>query len=291
MTTEQSADDAVLGDVFSTGRDRGGKDAPSAEPPKADVEPPKVEPQAAAEPEKAKSEAESGETDPKGYRDPQTGRFVPLKELQTEREKRQAAERSRDEEARLRKEDAERNERRWAEIERNQRQAQNPPQPPPDPNIDPAGYFAHKEQIFEQKLLNERLNRSEMFARMKHGDDVVDAAWAAVQKAGLVRQFLNSPDYYGDAVKWHKRDLTLQRVGDDPDAYEKSIEERVRAKVLEELRTGNRAGMPGQAPAAPAPQQFPGSLADATASGPSAGHPQNDEAMMGNVFASGRKRR
>ena len=140
MTTEQSADDTLLNDVFSSGRERGADTAAPAEPDAKAAEP-TAEPQSkeAAEPE-AKPEATDAE--PKGYRDPSTGRFVPLKELTSEREKRQSAEKARDEEARLRK-DAEDNWRRTqAQVEEIQRRIQaqaQPHQPPPDPNLDPAG--------------------------------------------------------------------------------------------------------------------------------------------------------
>jgi hypothetical protein len=298
MTTEKSADDAVLDDVFSTGRDRGGDTAPPATPeakaaPEVVAEPQGKDPATEATEQAAEQPSDA---EPKGYRDPSTGRFVPLKELTTEREKRQAAEKAREEEARLRKETEERYaqmERRFQDIERRTQAAQNPPPPPPDPFVDPAGALAHERAGFQQALLNQRLNFSEMFARNKFGDQAVDTALQAAQAAGVISEqwVTRSRDFYGDLLQWHKRQQVLARVGEDPEAYEKSIEERVRAKVLEELKTGNRAVMPGQTPAPAAPQQFPGSLADATASGPSGAQPQNDEAMIGSVFATGRKRK
>lgn len=290
MTTEQSADDTLLNDVFSSGRERGADTAAPAEP-EAKAAEPTAEPQSkeAAEPE-AKPEATDAE--PKGYRDPSTGRFVPLKELTSEREKRQSAEKARDEEARLRK-DAEDNWRRTqAQVEEIQRRIQaqaQPHQPPPDPNLDPAGAMAFQQEQFQQALLNQRLNTSEMFARNKHGDQIVDAAFQAAQQAGVLRSFVGSRDCYGELVKWHRHQQVLARVGEDPDAYEKTLEDKIRAKVLEELKTGNRAVMPGQTP--PPVQQFPGSLADATGTGSNAAVPVSDEAIMGNVFGSNRKRK
>lgn len=297
MTTEQSADDTLLNDVFSSGRDRGADLAAPSEPTPETKEPePKVEPEKQAEPEaKEKTEADSSETEPKGYRDPSTGRFVPLKELTTEREKRQAAERAREDEARLRK-DAEDNWRRTqAQVEEIQRriQASQPQQPqvqPPDPLLDPAGALAYQQDVFQQRLLNERLNTSEMFARNKHGDQIVDAAFQAAQQAGALSHFARSKDCYGDMIKWHRHQQVLARVGEDPDAYEKSLEEKIRAKVLEELKTGNRAVVPGQTPQLAQPK-FPGSLVDATGTGAGAAQPISDEAMMGSVFGSDRKRR
>lgn len=291
MTTEQSADDTLLNDVFSSGRDRGADPAAPAEP-EAKVEP-TAEPQAkeAAEPE---AKPEATDTEPKGYRDPSTGRFVPLKELTSEREKRQSAEKARDEEARLRK-DAEDNWRRTqAQVEEIQRrlhassQSQQQQQPP-DPLLDPAGALAFQQEQFQQALLNQRLNTSEMFARTKHGDQIVDAAFQAAQQAGVLQNFVRSRDCYGDMIRWHRHQQVLARVGEDPDAYEKTLEEKIRAKVLEELKTGNRAAMPGQTPQAQ--PQFPGSLVDATGTGAGAAQSISDEAIMGSVFGSGRKRK
>lgn len=294
MTTEQSADDTLLNDVFSSGRDRGADTAAPAAPTSEATPTPEVkaEPDKTAEPDpKAKTEDEPDGAEPKGYRDPSTGRFVPLKELTSEREKRQSAEKARDEEARLRK-DAEDNWRRTQaqveEIQRRLQASQNPPQPPPDPNLDPAGALAFQQEQFQHALLNQRLNTSEMFARNKHGDQVVDAAFQAAKQAGALQHFVRTADCYGDMVKWHRHQQVLARVGEDPDAYEKMLEEKVRAKVLEELKTGNRSVMPGQTPPT---QQFPGSLADATGTGSNAAVPVSDEAVMGSVFGSGRKRK
>lgn len=290
MTTEQSADDTLLNDVFSSGRDRGADPAAPAEP-EAEAKEPTAEPQSkeAVEPE---SKPEATDPDAKGYRDPSTGRFVPLKELTTEREKRQAAEKSREEEARLRtaaEENARLYEQRIADIERRLQASQNPPQPPPDPNFDPAGALAYQQNEFQQALLNQRLNTSEMFARNKHGDQIVDAAFQAANRAGALQHFVRSKDCYGDMIKWHRHQQVLARVGEDPDAYEKTLEEKIRAKVLEELKTGNRSVMPGQTPQAQ--PRFPGSLVDATGTGANVAHPISDEAMMGSVFGSDRKRK
>lgn len=292
MATEQSADDTLLNDVFSSGRDRGADSAASVESPAQPSETPTPQEPAQAAPEApANAEAEQDGSKPQGYRDPATGRFVPLKELTSEREKRQTAEKARDEEARLRK-DAEDNWRRTQaqveEIQRRMQAAQNPPQPPPDPNLDPAGALAYEREQFQQALLNQRLNTSEMLTRNKHGDQLVDAAFQAAQQAGVLQHFVRARDCYGEMVKWHRHQQVLARVGEDPDAYEKTLEEKIRAKVLEELKTGNRAVMPGQAPPA---QQFPSSLADATGTGSNAAVPVSDEAVMGSVFSSGRKRR
>lgn len=297
MTTEKSPDDGVLDDVFSSGRDRGSKSAP----PVADIEPDKAR-QLEAAPEKVEQQAPAEQQDesdkPKGYRDPATGRFVPLTELQSEREKRQEAQKAREEEARLRQEAEQRSadyQRRLEALERNFQAAQQPrqqPTPPPDPLTDPEGAFSHLSSTFAERLLHQNLNFSERIARMQHGDAIVDAAFQAAEQLGIKQQFVRAQDPYGDLVKWHKRKQALDRVGEDPDAYEQRIRDAERQKVLDELRTGgvNRQ-MP--APNGQHPQQprFPQGLADAPSAGPNVAQPVTDEAVMASVFGSGRKRK
>jgi hypothetical protein len=293
MTTDKSADEAVLDDVFSSSRDRGADPAASVEPVEKVETPAEPEPPKTGDPEKAAAETSDDGSKPKGYRDPETGRFVPLEALKSERELRQEAQKARDEEARLRK-DAEDNARktqeRIAELERRIQAAQNPqPQQAraPDPNEDPVGYLHFNQQRLEHLQLTNHLNNSENLARQQFGDQVVDEALQAALKAGVNESFLNARHPYAECIKWYKRQQTLARVGDDPDAYEKSIEERVRAKVLEELKAGTTT-VTGQAAA---PQRFPGSLVDATASGAQGAQPISDEALLGSIFDPGRKRR
>lgn len=287
MTTDKSADDAVLDELFSSSRDRGADSAAS----KAEPEVQAPEP-VADKPIEQQSEELNGEAKPQGYRDPSTGRFVPLKELTSEREKRQAAEKSREDEARLRQQ-AEDNARRWqADLEalqRRQQAAQNPPAPPPDPLTDPEGAFSHLQQTFEQRLLNQSLNFSEGRARDKFGDETVNAALQAAQQANVTQHFVHRADAFADLVKWHKGQLNRQRVGDDVDAFEKRIREEERQKTIEDLKTGRVSVMPGQTPQQP--QRFPGSLNDATASGPQGAQPVSDEAIAAGMFSTDRKRR
>ena len=90
---EKDGDSAVLDDVFASGRDRGADSAaPEPEAPAAEAAPP----EAPKEPEQAKPDAKA-EDSSKQYRDPETGRFVPLTELRSEREKRQEAQKLREE--------------------------------------------------------------------------------------------------------------------------------------------------------------------------------------------------
>lgn len=293
MTTEKSADDAVLNDVFSSGRDRGADPAaPIAEEPQ--------KPDEAAQP-KGEADKPRGEQDadgkPKGYRDPSTGRFVPLEELKTEREKRQEAQRAFDEEARLRKEVEGRNaeyQRRLDDLERRinaaPQQPRQQPQPPPDPLVDPEGALAHLNANFQQQMLSQRLNFSEWNARGRYGDQTVDAAFKAAADAGVIQQFVHLANPYDDLVNWHKRKQAIDRVGADPDAFEKRIREEERQRTIEELRTG-KVTLTGNEAQPPPQQRFPQGLGSATASGPNGAQPVSDEAVMADVFGSGRKRK
>jgi hypothetical protein len=155
--------------------------------------------------------------------------------------------------------------------------------------MDPEGALSHLQMTFQQQLHNQNLNFSEVRARDKFGDEAVDKAVKAAVEAGVAQHFARSPNCYQDILKWHTRQTNLARVGDDVDAYEKRIREEERQKTIEDLKAGRVSVMPGQTPQQP--QRFPGSLIDATASGPQGAQPVSDEAMMASVFSSDRKRR
>ena len=263
---------AVLAPVFASNRDRGADSAAPESEVKAEPEPHKAE--ADAEPV---AEAEQPDSS-KQYRDPETGRFVPLHELKTERTKRQ-------EEARLR-EEAERRyqeaERRMADLERRFAQHQQPPQPPPDWMIEPDRAAAHFQQQMAQQLFETRVYATqEVMRSIKPDYDQAEEAFAkaAQQNQTLARQMMSHPNPAKFAYEQGKRIMAMERIGADPDAYEKRIREETRKQVLEELKKG-----PAQ------PQRFPGTLADGTASG-AQGAILTDEAMMADVFASNRRSR
>ena len=275
MMLEKSDEQSVLDDVFKSGRDRGESAAPKDEAPLEQSETAKVP-----------DGQDGADAKPKGYRDPDTGRFVPLEELKSEREKRQDAQRSRDDEVRLRV-IAEENSRRYqAQIDDMHRRfnaAQNPPQPPPDVFLDPEGAFSHLERKFAHQMEQQRLNFSEGRARDKHGEEIVTAATNAALQMGVAQHFSKAQDPYAALIQWHKSQQSLAEIGPDPEAYKKSLREKMRLEVLEELKTGKVAGS--------TPQRFPGSLVDATSSGAQGAQPISDEAMLGSIFASNRKRR
>lgn len=210
--------------------------------------------------------------------DPNANRQVPLSELMAERKKRQEIERLHME--------AEARAKAYEHMQQRQPQPQYQPQPqaepPPDFFTDPEAAFNHRLQTVQHHYTNMMLNQSEIMARDKFGDELVDAALKAAQAAGAAHTFMDKPHPWGELVKWHKRQQTLQVVGDDPEAYRKKVEEEVRQKVLAELKAGGASGQPAP--------KFPGSLANATGQGEHGAH-LTEEAAMGSIFASGRNRK
>lgn len=266
------SDDAILDDVFASDRDRGADDAaPTPEPtPKADTE---------------EVEAQDKDGESKRYRDPENGRFVPLTELKTERTKRQ-------EEARLRAEAEQRalsaeaalNEaRRYADqFQRGQHQPQQQQrqvEEEPDPFVDPQGYRTFIVNQAHRVALSERLNVSQMMAEDKYGAEKVSKAVDAAIKAGVALHFRdNSKHAYADIVAWHDKQEAFAEIGNDPSAFKANFEKQIREKVMAEQK--------GSA----SPQRFPGTLADASASG-AQGQVLSDEAIVNDVFSSDRRRR
>lgn len=271
-------DEDLMSDVFASDRDRGADHAAPETEAKVELSPESVEKTET----KGHADAEDKDSS-KQYRDPENGRFVPLTELKSEREKRQEAQRMRDE---AEKRVAE-YERRFQDLERRFQTAQYPqPQQqmqrvqPPDPFTDPEAYQQFVVEQAQTVALSERLNTSQMLAEEKYGAQVVEEALQAALRAGVNHHFIKARNPFAELVAWHKRNQGMQRIGDDVEGFEKRIREEERQKVLAELKQGNK----GQ------PQRFPGTLADATASG-GQGAILTDEAMMADVFSSERRAR
>lgn len=255
-------------------RDESGRFAPKSEAPKAEAAP---EAQPNAQPQATPPQID---TPPE-----QQPRHVPLPELLSEREKRKQ-EATRREEAEKRAAAVE------AQFEALQRQLQMMQQPrqqeqPPDPWSDPQGALAYQRAQIEAMLSDQRAEMSERFARQQYGNDAVNAALEACKRAGedARRYFSQQRDPYDALVKWHRQSSFLQKVGTDPDAYEKTIQQKAYEQALADLRAGKVLPGQGASSAAPAaPQRFPGSLASATATGSQAAV-LTDEAAFSDVFA------
>lgn len=171
-------------------------------------------------------------------------RHIPISALLDEREKRQKLEREAEE---LRK---------WrAEQEAKQQKR-------PDFYADPEGFLAQQQQLVQQALWNERLNTSEIVAREKFGDEAVEKAAEAFRAAAqnspaLAAEFRRQANPYSYVIAWHKKQSTLEKMGDDPDAW---INAQIEARLAERMA---QMSQPVQSkPSAPPP-----SLASAAAAG------------------------
>lgn len=252
-------------------RDDMGRFAPKSEPaPAVDAQP--TAPQAPA------AEQQPASPPPQ---DPDAKHHVPLRELKSERTKRQEAEqRAREFEAQLKlMRDL------MAQQPQYQQPAQQQPQQPaaPDPYTDPEGYGRY---VIAQARIAQRhdiANFSEAQARGKYGDELVMKAtqWAGTVPERAAHYFMKSADPYGDLVTDYKRFQALQEIGPDPTTYRQRLEQEIRAKVLAELKAGGT-----QQP----PQRFPGSLASATPTGTQGAH-LNPEDAFKDIFDTNRDRR
>lgn len=226
-------------------------------------------------------------------------RHVPLSELLSEREKRKA-------EATRREEVEKRNNDLQAQLEviARMQQAPRPPQAPPheqqeelpDPYDAPAvmqyqlRQLQRMQQQFNEQQMHQNANFSERLARQQHGNEAVEAAIKAAQAAGAGTYFLRQQDPYGALMQWHNQQSFLAKVGSDPQAYEKSIEQRAYERALADLKAGKAPAATGRPASTPAATRFPGSLADATQSG-SQGAVLTDEAIAAELFDTNRNRR
>ena len=123
---------------------------------------------------------------------------------------------------------------------------------------------------YEQGLLNERMNMSEMMVRQQHGDADVDSALEVFQKAvqenpALGAQLAQQRHPWQFMLDQAKRIQAMQEIGTDPTAYR----QKVREEILAELQQQGAA--PVAQPAAvpvPAAPVIPRSLATARSSAP-----------------------
>lgn len=116
---------------------------------------------------------------------------------------------------------------------------------------DPDGFIADALTPVQQQLQQQAERFSMRMAVKEYGKDTVQAAYAALGQAiqagdpsarAEYQRIKASDDPYEDIVQWHKRSQTLQKVGDDPDAWlEAEMEKRLadpayQAKVLERIQ-------------------------------------------------------
>lgn len=125
---------------------------------------------------------------------------------------------------------------------------EEPVTPPKAPDIfeDPTGFVEHIKEIVQQAvtpvrtdLRKQSVETSFALAHVQH-KDAFEGALAAINglnpqnpdDRATVQRIYNSANPGEELVKWHKRSTALSRVGDDPDAYERGIEERTRQALM-----------------------------------------------------------
>lgn len=154
----------------------------------------------------------------------------------------------------------------------------------PDPLLDPEGYRAAQDKAIEEKLWDVRVATSEIAAKRFYGNDVVKAAFDALQAQNdplLGMRIRRSADPWEEIVKWHKKELLLASVGDDEAAYKARI---IADYVATQQPPAGEIIPP--APAKPAaPQAPPPSLSRAPASKKASDAPTGPGQGFDAVFA------
>ncbi|WP_124485574.1 MULTISPECIES: hypothetical protein [unclassified Burkholderia] len=177
------------------------------------------------------------------------GQMVPLKALEEERKGRQDW-----------KEKAIRFE---EELKHLRAQGQQPPQQQQQP----------VSLTYEQGLLNERMNMSEMMVRQQHGDSDVDSALEIFQKAvqenpALGAQLAQQRHPWQFMFDQAKRIQAMQEIGSDPAAYRQKLRDEILAELQQQGAAPSAPASAAPAPAAPAAPVIPRSLATARSSAP-----------------------
>ena len=120
--------------------------------------------------------------------------------------------------------------------QRNQPQQQQPP----DIYEDPEARFQHERQQFQQELTARTLSQSRFYATREFGEDVVEATVEYFnQHPEQSHQFLNEPSPFHAAVEYYRKQRKLAEIGDDPEAYEAQLRERIRQEEQAKLVAEN----------------------------------------------------
>lgn len=236
-------------------------------------QPPAPEPQAQPEP--------AAVTPPE--REQRQENRIPLAEHLAEREKRQRVEQERDQE-RQRREDLERR------LQALERQRVEPPkeEAPIDVWANPEAFIDNRLKAVQQQAegVTERVSR--LLATEKFGAEAVSAAMGELERqmatnpgARFEHQRIMASDHpYGELVAWHKRQATMQEIGDDPAAYR----QRLRGELLKDpefvktvIESARQQAQPAGNGSAPPNVQLPPSLNRTTGNGGQA--PAQTQAM------------
>lgn len=122
----------------------------------------------------------------------------------------------------------------------------------PDPIEDPRGFYDAVQSAISYREMNNKLNTSEMLARDRHGDDLVDdfIAWAGANP-DVAQWMAGQPNPYAAGIAQFKRVQLADEIGDDPEVWRQSERDRIRAEVEAEMR--GQSGQPAATPRTPLP--------------------------------------
>lgn len=154
--------------------------------------------------------------------------FVPITAMLDEREKRQKAEAEAEQLRRFRQE---------------HEQQQRAPKP---------DYFDNPEEAVRHQVMAQTLRMSRFHAEQQHGKEAVDAAQAFFdQNPQLSHQLMDHPSPFHAAVDFHKKQMFMSEIGDNPEAWKAQWEEQTRARIRQELQAELATSAPPPQPAPP----------------------------------------
>jgi hypothetical protein len=190
--------------------------------------------------------------------------------------------------------------RQFAHLQEQIRQAQAKAEPPQIPDIiaDPQAYHQHITQQHQQSMRNLEANFSFRMAHREHGELFERAYVEMIGRAergdpSVVQAVMGSPDPGTAMINWFQRESTLAQVGNDPNAwFDKQLEERLKdqkfaGSLLERMRGSAPAAGPNGAPNV----QLPPSLNRIAASAPNmpGSGDMSSAAMFDYAFRQGRR--
>jgi hypothetical protein len=212
--------------------------------------------EAAPEPEPAQEP--TGEAAPEPQAEPPSAeeekpqQQVSLTALLDEREKRQNAERERQE--------------LLSRLQQFEQQSQAQQQKAPDFFENPEQRVAMEVQKATQIARSQMLDQSQFFATQQHGAELTQkAAEFVMGNPQLAQQLRGHPSPWHGAVELFQKHQVLEEIGDDPAAYRERIKEEIKAELLKNTQQ-------------PAPQAPPPSMSQAPAAG------GGDAISPGNTF-------
>lgn len=246
---------------FLDGNDGTETAAPAPEPAKVETPPPAQE----------LSQPSTVETPPAAEPSTPPPGYIPLAAILDEREKRQAAERERD------------------EFKRKVEEAAKQPEVAIDPITDTDAWVAKQNARIEKLEQDLTWKDAQRRAVRDFGADTVKAAFEA-----LTTELQTNPAFYQTVerqsepyefvVKWHKRQQILAKMGDDdPDTYAEKLAKE-KGWIIPERGSDGKFVAASPAPATPTPLPKPSLASAPAASGNAPKTPVGEGVAFGAVF-------